>query len=105
MLADAGYSLSAPFRQALSARGLTWAVGIGARQKVYPVNVALVFPVTGRGRPRKNHVPDAKSILAEKMLATTPWHAELAAWRQGAAEGPLRRRADQGVHLTFLADE
>lgn len=31
VLADAGYGLSAPFRQALSARGLTWAVGIRAR--------------------------------------------------------------------------
>jgi len=28
VLADAGYGLSAPFRQALSARGLRWAVGI-----------------------------------------------------------------------------
>lgn len=89
VLADAGYGLSAPFRQALSARGLTWAVGIGARQKVYPVNVALVFPVTGRGRPRKNHVPDAKSISAEKMLATTPWRT--LSWRRGT-KGPLKAR-------------
>ncbi len=37
VLADAGYGLSAPFRQGLSARGLTWAVGIPGRQKVYPV--------------------------------------------------------------------
>jgi SRSO17 transposase len=31
VLADAGYGLSAPFRQALSERGLTWAVGVGGR--------------------------------------------------------------------------
>lgn len=31
---------SAPFRQALSERGLTRAVGVGARQKVYPGDVA-----------------------------------------------------------------
>jgi SRSO17 transposase len=28
VLADAGYGLSAPFRQGLTARGLAWAVGI-----------------------------------------------------------------------------
>jgi len=81
VLADAGYGLSAPFRQGLSERGLTWAVGIGARQKVYPVDVALIFPVAGRGRPRKNHVPDAKSVSAEKTLATAPWRT--LSWRRG----------------------
>ena len=34
VLTDAGYVLSAPFRQALSARGLCWAVGIPRHQKV-----------------------------------------------------------------------
>ncbi|WP_276309022.1 IS701 family transposase [Sphingobium sp. LF-16] len=41
VLADAGYGLSAPFRQALSTRGLCWAVGIPRHQKVYPVDVQL----------------------------------------------------------------
>ncbi len=36
VLADASYGRSAPFRQALSERGLRWAVGIPAKQKVYP---------------------------------------------------------------------
>src|SRR3546814_8118507 len=45
VLADAGYGLSASFRQALSARGLHWAVGIPRHQKVYPADVQLVFPV------------------------------------------------------------
>ena len=49
MLADAGYGLSAPFRQGLDARSLKWAVGIPKQQKVYPVNVRLVFPIAGRG--------------------------------------------------------
>src|SRR4051794_3191759 len=39
VLADAGYGLSAPFRQGLSERGLTWAVGIPFKQKVYPIDV------------------------------------------------------------------
>lgn len=48
VLADAGYGLSAAFRQGLSARGLVWAVGIPKHQKVYPHDVALIF----RFRPR-----------------------------------------------------
>lgn len=52
VLADAGKGPSAPFRQALSARGLCWAVGIPRHQKVYAADVQLTFPVAGRGRPR-----------------------------------------------------
>ncbi len=37
VLADAGYGLSAPFRQGLTARKLAWAVGIPRHLKVYPV--------------------------------------------------------------------
>ncbi|WP_407717080.1 transposase [Gluconacetobacter entanii] len=44
VLADAGYGLSAPFRQTLSARNLRWAVGIPRHQKVCSDNVKLVFP-------------------------------------------------------------
>jgi SRSO17 transposase len=57
VLADAGYGLSAPFRQALSARNLCWAVGIPRHQEVYPADVQLIFPVAGRGRLRVRHVP------------------------------------------------
>ena len=38
VLADAGYGSSGPFRQALSERGLLWAVGLSRRQNVYPVS-------------------------------------------------------------------
>jgi len=68
VLADAGYG-SAPFRQALSERGLSWAVGISGRNKVYPANVTMILPVAGRGRPRKRHVPDQVSVAAETILA------------------------------------
>lgn len=57
VLADAGYGLSVPFRQGLSERGLTWAVGIPFNQKVYPLDVAMIFHVSGRGRPRQRHIP------------------------------------------------
>ena len=96
VLADAGYGLSAPFRQGLSARGLVWAVGIAKQQKVYPADVSLIFPVAGRGRPRKNAIlqltavtpiPDTLSVAAEAMLADAEW-AKLS-WRNGT-KGPLR---------------
>jgi len=91
VLADAGYGLSASFRQGLSARCLTWAVGIPKHQKVYPADVALVFPVAGRGRPRKNQIPDqlSASASAETVLAGARWRK--VSWRRGT-RGPLSAR-------------
>src|SRR3989441_7038778 len=73
VLAVAGYGLSAPFRQGLTARGLVWAVGILGRQKVYPAGVKLIFPIAGRGRPRQRHIPDLLSMPSEDMLADAKW--------------------------------
>lgn len=89
VLADAGYGMSAPFRQGLSDRGLSWAVGIPFRQKVYPADVAMIFPVAGRGRPRKNAIPDARSVSAKTMLETAKWRK--VSWRRGT-KGPLSAR-------------
>ena len=81
VLADAGYGQSAAFRQGLSARGLVWAVGIPRHQKVYPADVALIFSVADRGRPRQRHVPDQLSLAAEAMLANAHW--QMVTWRRG----------------------
>ena len=89
VLADAGYGMGAEFRQALSARGLAWAVGIPRHQKVYPRGVELVFPVAARGRPRKRHVPNVLSVSAQDMLAQAKWRT--LAWRKGT-KGPLKAR-------------
>lgn len=89
VLADAGYGLSAPFRQGLSERGLAWAVGIPFRQKVYPTDVAMIFPVAGKGRPRKNAIPDVRSVSAKAMLETAKWRK--VGWRRGT-KGPLSAR-------------
>lgn len=89
VLADAGYGLSAPFRQALSARGLCWAVGIPRHQKIYPADVQLIFPVAGRGRPRVRHVPDVKSRAAHAMLEEAKWRQ--VSWRRGT-KGRLTAR-------------
>ncbi len=109
ILADAGYGLSGPFRQALTERGLTWAVGIPYKQKVHPADVAIIFPITGRGRPRKNHVPDVASRPAQEVLESARW--QTVSWRRGSkgklsvrfaamrvrvAAGPPQRIGDLG---------
>jgi SRSO17 transposase len=113
VLADAGYGRSAPFRQALSERGLRWAVGIPAKQKIYPADVEMIFPVAGRGRPRKRHIPDQLSVAAETVLTSQVWRpvtwrrgtkgrlsARFAALRVRAADGPPQRIHDMGAqHL------
>jgi SRSO17 transposase len=109
VLADAGYGLSAPFRQGLTARKLTWAVGIPRHLKVYPADVQMVWPVAKRGRPRKRHVPDVLSRPAEDMLAHAKWRtinwrtgtkgklkARFAAVRVRVADGPPQRIRDKG---------
>ena len=110
VLADAGYGLSAPFRQGLTARKLAWAVGIPRHLKVYPVGVQLIWPVTKvRGRSRKRHVPDILSIAAEDMLVSAKWKtvswrsgtkgrlkARFAAVRVRTADGPPQRIWDKG---------
>ena len=81
VLADAGYGLSAPFRQGLTARNLAWAVGIPRHLKVYPVDVRLIWPVAKRGRPRRRYIPDILSMPAKDMLANAKW--QTVSWRTG----------------------
>ncbi len=109
VLADAGYGMSAPFRQGLTTRKLTWAVGIPRHLKVYPTDVRLTWPVAGRGRRRKRPIPDVLSIAAEDMLADAAWRnicwrtgtkakleARFAAVRVRVADGPPQRIWDKG---------
>jgi SRSO17 transposase len=109
VLADAAYGQSAPFRQGLTARKLTWAVGIPRHLKVYPADVRMIWPVAGRGRPRRRYVPDILSKAAEDMLAGATWQniswrtgtkgklkARFAAVRVRVADGPPQRIRDKG---------
>ena len=91
VLADAGYGVSAGFRQALSARELTWAVGILRIQKVYPADVTTAMPAPGphTGRPRRHPVPSVASMPAEAVLARVRWRR--LSWRTGT-KGPLAAR-------------
>ena len=103
VLADAGYGASAAFRQGLSLRHLTWAVGILKTQNVDPATVALRWPVVRTGRPRKHPVPSEAPVAAETMLAGAEWR--LISWRRGtkgplaAAFAALRVRPAEGPQL------
>ena len=86
VLADAGYGNSALFRQALSARGLHWAVGVPKVQAAYGTEVALLWPEAARGRPRLKPVPSERPVPAEALLAGVEWRP--IAWRRGT-KAPL----------------
>ena len=86
VLAAAGYGNSALFRQALTARGLHWAVGIPKVQKAYGTEVALLWPKARTGRPRLRPVPSEAPVPAEDLLAGAEWRP--IAWRRGT-KGPL----------------
>ena len=84
VLADPGYGSSGPFRQALSERGLRWAVGLSRRQNVYPADVALVFPIAKAGKPHKYDIPK-QPVSAEAALAGEKW--QKVSWRRGTKGG------------------
>jgi SRSO17 transposase len=114
VLADAGYGVCAKFRQGLTARGLTWAVGVLSTQSVYPLSVKLEMPAKSKrgGRPCKHPKPDQPSIAAKDAIAALGETAfQSISWRNGT-KGPLvqefaavrARAADgeevsRGVHL------
>jgi SRSO17 transposase len=85
VLTDAGseYGADAAFRHALSARGLTWAVGIHPRQQVYRADVHFVVPPrTGRrGPPPRVPAPNVPSQEARRLLDAVPWRTH--SWRPG----------------------
>src|SRR6266851_6952191 len=106
VLADAGYGMSAPFRHALTERGLLWAVGMSRRQKVYPSDVTMIFP-TEKARKTRNHpIRDMSPMSAETMLVGGKW--QKISWR-GGTKGPLTclfaarrvRIADVPKHRVF----
>jgi SRSO17 transposase len=62
VLADAGYGMGAEFRQALSAPGRAWAVGVPRHQKVYP-------------RKRRTRLPHRRTRpAAQTACAQCPLH-------------------------------
>ena len=71
VLANSGYGSSGPFRQALSERGLRWAVGLSRRQNVYPADVALIFPSR-----RPESPANTISLISPRSLLKRCWPVE-----------------------------
>ena len=75
VVTDAGYGISAPFRQGLSALGLLWAVGIPKTQKVYvnTIHVGMTYKAD-EPKPLK---PGAPSGTPSVKRTTATWIALL----------------------------
>ena len=110
VLADAGYGLSAPFRQGLTARNLAWAVGIPRHLKVYPVGVQLIWPVAKleavhvsgmcrifyRYRPKTCWPMPSGRTVSWRTGTKGKLKARFAAVRVRTADGPPQRIRDKG---------
>jgi SRSO17 transposase len=91
MVADAEYGKAAAFRQGLSERGLTWAVGILPTQKVYPVDVTVApAPPKATGRRPKHPRPSAASADAKGLVAALPEAAFRTITGRRGTKGALR---------------
>jgi SRSO17 transposase len=88
VLTDAGYGQSASFRRELTARELSWAVGIPRHLKVYPADVKMIRPTVRRGRAR-HLIPHVLSRPAEDTLKKAQWRR--ISWRLGT-KGKLKAR-------------
>jgi SRSO17 transposase len=97
VLADAGYGLSAPFRQGLSARSLVWSVGVPRTLKLFSTGVGLLFPRAARGKPRQHAVPSEEARDAAQVLAGCRWRR--IAWRQGSKSALAARFAALRVRV------
>jgi SRSO17 transposase len=86
VLADAGYGISPAFRHALSARGLSWAVGIPRIRKAFPAAMAMVPPPPARRPSSQPLVPATEAVGAEALLDNERWQA--ITWRR-CIKGPL----------------
>ena len=73
VLADSGYGSSGSFRQALSERGLKWAVGLSRRQNVYPAEVAPAEEKWRRINWRRGTKGRLSGLLAARRATSTAW--------------------------------
>jgi SRSO17 transposase len=96
VVADAGYGVVTAFRDALTAQGIPYIVGISTETTVWPPGQAPLPPRTyrGRGRPptavrrTRRHRPLSVAALAQHLPAST-WRT--VTWRQGT-RGAMRSR-------------
>ena len=91
LLTDAGYGADGAFRSAVTASGLTYAVGVQSTLSVWPPGVEPLPPKpwSGRGRPPSRmrrdggHVPVSAKTLA-RGLPEEAWR--IVPWREGSNE-------------------
>jgi SRSO17 transposase len=96
VVADAGYGDTTPFREALTAAGLTYVVGVKKETTAWPPGEAPRPPKrwTGRGRPptlvrrTATHTPQNLKQMA-RALPATAWRT--VTWREGT-RGAMRSR-------------
>ena len=105
VLADAGYGLSAPFRQALTVRKLAWAVGIPRHLKVYSADVHGLAGCQARSaasaaRPRRS-IDTGRRHAGPCQMA----HHQLAYRHQGKAQGAFCCRSRASRRRTTAADQ
>jgi SRSO17 transposase len=93
VLADAGFGSIRAFRNGLTDRGLTWAVGVQATGAVYPVTVQTRMPrAKPTGRPRIHPRPSCKQVQAKTLIASLGCRAfRTISWRTGT-KGELSAR-------------
>lgn len=96
VVADAGYGDVTAFREALTARGLSYAVGIASSTSVWPPSQQPLppKPYSGTGRPpkrlrrRPGHEPVSVKALALKLPQQ---HWQTVSWREGT-KGTMQSR-------------
>ena len=96
VVADAGYGVVTAFRDALTARGIPYIVGISSETTVWPSGQAPLPPrkYGGYGRPptlvrrTRHHRPRSVQAVAQQLPATA-WRT--VTWRQGT-RGAMRSR-------------
>ena len=113
VVADAGYGTSTEFRDALTARSLSYAVGISSETRVWPAGHNPLPPLQrqGRGRPATRlrrtaeHQPVTVQDLAHK-LSRAAW--KTVRWREGTRGMMVSRFAQVRVrpsHRDYLRRE
>src|SRR5262249_1535482 len=96
VVADAGYGVVTAFRDALTARGMPYLVGISSETTVWPPGQAPLPPrkYAGFGRPptlvrrTRHHRPQNVQAVPQQLPATA---SRTVTWRQGT-RGPMRSR-------------
>lgn len=113
VVADAGYGASTEFRDALSERGLSYAVGVLADTSVWPPGQEPLPPLArqGRGAParRLRRTPEHQPTTVRELARTLPRTAwQTIRWREGTRGSMVSRFARvrvRAAHRDYLRTE